>query len=67
MRTTIDKREDASIWQSIHGSTRGDPTGGATTEGLDLAKAVGDLGTWPTKSNWFGLAPQTPLPTVQDY
>lgn len=71
MATTIDNRagsrRDAQIWGAINSSQRGDPTGGATTAGLDLAKAVGDLGPWPTKSNWFGLAPQTPLPTVKDY
>lgn len=56
------------LWGMMSGSQRGPGgAGGATTEGLALEEALGDIGVWPTKSTWFGVAPKIALPAIKAF
>ena len=59
---------DARLWGMIHGSERGaSGAGGATTEGLALEEALGDIAAWPTKSTWFGVTPGVVVPAIKAF
>ena len=55
-------RQDQKINGMIGGVTRGAPGPGGVKVDVSLQAALGDVGPWPTKATWFGLAPQVKLP-----
>jgi Flp pilus assembly protein TadD len=63
----VSAAENQRIHGMMGGAARGVPGPGGVKIDVSLQQAVGDIGPWPAKATWFGMAPRVKLPETPSY